>query len=133
MRRSILTLPLVVSLGCNPVGAAADLSGQWVVKQERDFRGNPGVPYECAFTQEGDELTVKCGTDPKAGNYKGHVRGRTMTWNIAKDFFDGVTDDRIVITYTADVDESGTRASGMWTLTSSILNEKGNFVAHRKQ
>jgi hypothetical protein len=132
MRSLVLACFSLVSVGCNAVNAAPEVSGQWIVKQERDFRGNPGVPYECTFKQQRGELTVKCGTDPKAGEFKGQVRGRTMTWKLAKDIFDGVATDRIVATYSADLEESGTRANGIWTLTSSILNERGSFVAHRK-
>jgi len=37
-----------------------DLSGRWVISQDRDFRGNRATPGECTFTQRREALTVRC-------------------------------------------------------------------------
>jgi hypothetical protein len=134
MPRYMLTLPLFVSLGCYSIAAPSDVSGQWIIKQERDFRGNDVAPYECTFKQSGRGLTVKCGKDPKTIEYKGYVRDRSMTWRFETDWSDeDGTKDRIAISYTADIDESGTTAKGIWRLTSSVLDERGKFEAHKEQ
>lgn len=45
-------------------------------KQDRDFRGNPGVPVECTFKQQRDEFTVTCGAS--GGAMKGRLSGRNV-------------------------------------------------------
>ena len=75
MKYSILAVLAIA--GCTSITAADDISGQWTVKMERDPRGNPGRPVDCSFKQQGTELTVKC---TAAGEMKGTVRGRKVTW-----------------------------------------------------
>ena len=43
-----------------------------------------------------------------------------------------MVEDRLVLTYTAEVNDSGTEASGTWRLRSSVLDKAGSFRATRK-
>ena len=132
MKHLLLSLLVLSSAGCTSVNATADVSGNWVVKQERDFYGNAGVPNECTFTQQRSQLTVKCGTANT--EMKGEVRGRTVTWGYEK-MYEGIppmTEDRLILTYRAESNETGTTLKGTWRLTSSVLEEKGHFEAQRK-
>ena len=40
--------------------------------------------------------------------------------------------DRLVLTYTGRLSESGSALNGTWRLTSSVLDEKGTFQANKK-
>ena len=74
-------------------------------------------------------LTVKCGTGTEM---KGTVRGRKVTWGFEKTGMPPMTEDRVVVTYTAEVSESGTELKGTWRLTSGVSDEKGNVEAKKK-
>jgi hypothetical protein len=124
--------PILVALvvASNTSITATDLSGQWTLRLDPDFRGNPGVPADCTFKQRGDDLTVKCGT---GGEMKGTVRGSKVTWGAEKTGIPPMTEDRLVLTFTADVNEAVTTLKGTWRLTSGVLDKKGDFEARRKR
>jgi hypothetical protein len=95
-----------------------------------DFRGNQGPPVECSFKQQGTDLTVKCGT---GGEMKGKVSGRRVTWGFEKAANPPATDDRMVVTHTAEVNETGTELKGTWRLTSGLIDRKGNVEAKKRR
>ena len=127
MKGLLLSLLVISSPSCVSVKAGSDVSGEWIITQERDFRGNAGVPVECALTQERTRLTVRCG-----GEMTGEVRDRIMTWGFEKTGIPPMIEDRLILTYHAELDEAGTAMRGVWRLTSSVLNEQGHFEAVRK-
>jgi hypothetical protein len=96
---------------------------------QRDFRGNPGVPVDCAFRQRRAELAVKCGT---GAEMKGTVRGRDATWGFEKTGIPPLREDRMVVTFTGTLRAQGTGLGGTWHMTSSVLHEGGKFEAVRK-
>ena len=83
--------------------AAPNVSGRWILKMEPDFRGNPGIPVECIFKQREAALTVKCGT---GGEMKGEVRERELIWGFEKTGILPMLEDRVVVTYRAEVKDS---------------------------
>ena len=115
---------VVVLAGTIWLRADADLSGRWVVKQDRDYRGHPGVAVECSFTQKGTRLTVRCGS---GSEMLGEVRGRKVTWGFEKT----IEKDRVVLSYAAESNTAATSLEGTWTLKSSVLDERGTFEATR--
>jgi hypothetical protein len=108
---------------------AADLSGQWTLRMGPDFRGNPGPPVDCSFKQERAVVTVKCGTGIEM---KGTVKGRKLTWGFEKTGTPPMLEDRVIVVYNADVNDSGTELKGTWRLTSGVLDKKGDFEARKK-
>ncbi len=129
MKRFVLGLLVAGSTSVT----AADLSGQWTFKMDRDFRGNPGVPVECTFKHERTQLVVKCETGNGTGELKGEVRGRKVTWGFERTGIPPMLEDRLVLTYSGEMNQSATMVKGTWRLTSSVLNEKGTFEATRRQ
>jgi hypothetical protein len=132
MKLLLLGWIVISSASCASVTAITDLSGKWLIKQDRDLRGNPGVAVECTFTQERATLTVRCGDAGNSAGMKGEIRDRIVTWGLEKTGIAPVTDDRLTLVYRAEIDEAGTKMNGVWRLTSSVLNEKGNFEAVRQ-
>jgi hypothetical protein len=122
---------LISSLACTSITAAADVSGQWVLKQDRDFRGNAAMPVDCTLTQQGSELTFKF--NQGRAEFKGQVRGRKVSWRYEMTGISPMTEDRLVLTYSGELNASGTKIDGTWRLISSVFDEKGNFVAERHQ
>ena len=112
---------------------AADLAGQWTLNMDRDFRGNPAVPVECTFERQRTDLTVKCGTANGIGEMKGEVRGRKVKWGLEMTGIPPVLEDRLVLTYSGELNDSETTVKGTWRLTSSVLDEKGTFEATKKR
>lgn len=130
LKRLALILLFTLPSGCTPITASTDVSGLWVLKQEKDFRGNPSPPVECTFKQQGGALTVKCGN----GNVlKGKVRGRNVTWGFEKTGIPPMIEDRLVLVYTAELNESATALKGAWHLFSEVVDEKGPFEAQKRQ
>ena len=131
MKGLLLSALVISSASCAFVNAGTDVSGEWIITQERDFRGDPGVPVECTFAQDRAQLTVRCGAAQKSNEMKGEIRGSTVTWGIEKTGIPPMTEDRLSLMYRAEIDEAGTHLKGVWRLTSSVLNEKGNFEGVR--
>ena len=66
----LLLLLALLATGSSSTTAARDISGVWLIKQDRSFDGKPHGGVECTFKQLGVELSVTCG-----GEMKGNVRG----------------------------------------------------------
>lgn len=127
MNRALFCLVVISFAGCTSVGATpTDVSGQWILQMERDFRDNPGPPVECTFKQRRNQLAVKCGTGVEMN---GEISGRKLSWG----FEIAVDDDRVTVSYIGELNTSGTSLTGTWQLRSSTLDKTGSFNAHRKQ
>jgi hypothetical protein len=126
VKHFLLSLLFISSASCTSIDAAEDVSGPWILQMERDFRDNPGPPVECTFKQRRSQLTVKCGTGVEM---KGEVSGHKLTWGIETT----VDGDRLVLTYSGDLNTSGTKVKGIWRIKSSTLDKKGNFGGHKRQ
>jgi hypothetical protein len=130
MKGFVPGLLVVLFAGCTSITAADDLSGQWIFKLERDPRGNPGVPVECTITQRRTELTLQCGSGE---SIRGEVRGRNVTWRREKTGIPPMVEDRLVVTYTGELNDSGTKIKGVFRAVSSVLDFKTDFEAHKKK
>jgi len=128
MKRFVLSVLVAVSAGCYGTAAVEDVSGRWALKQDRDFWGNAGTAVECTFKQNGTDLTVQCGGGTEMN---GQWRRGRLSWGGVKTGAHPMPQDRIVLTYTAELSERGRTMTGTWKLTSSVLNEKGTFEAHK--
>ena len=42
-------------------------------------------------------------------------------------------EDRLILSYSGELNVSGTTVKGMWRLTSSVLDGKGTFEASKKR
>jgi hypothetical protein len=126
MKRSLLGVLVFVSFGCYQTARSepVDVSGRWLVQQDRDFRGSAAVPTQCTFTQKQTELSVTCGSGTEM---KGGWRDATVSWGVEKT----VSDDRIVVLYSGELGDAGRSIKGTWKLTSSVLDEKGTFEARK--
>jgi hypothetical protein len=124
----------VAIAGTVSLPADTDMSGKWLVKQDRDFRGNPAVAVECTFRQKGTLLSVRCGPNAMKGSneMKGEVHGRKITWGLEKTGIPPMLEDRLVLRYAAESNKSANALKGTWTLKSSVLDERGTFEATRK-
>ena len=126
-----LLLALLLAAACTSRAAApADLSGQWTLTMDPDFKGGRTV-VECDLKQQGDEFTIKCGATGQ--EMKGKVSGSKVTWGFTGSGAHPMPQDRIVLTYSADANDAGAVLTGTWRLTSSVVNEKGRFEATRKR
>lgn len=128
MKRALPGVLVVVSFGCYQTARSepVDVSGRWLVQQDRDFRGNAGVPTQCTFTQKRTELSVTCGSGTEM---KGGWRDAIVSWGVEST----VSDDRVVMFYSGELDDAGRTIKGTWKLTSSVLDEKGTFEARKIQ
>ena len=63
---------------------------------------------------------------------KGKVSGSKARWGFTGPGAHPMPQDPLVVTYDANVNDSGASLKGTWRLTSSVVNEKGNFEAIRK-
>ena len=130
MKRFALSLLVAVSAGCHATAATEDVSGRWVVKQDRDFHGNPGISVECTFKQDRTDLTVQCGNGTEM---RGQLRGHKLSWGGERTGAHPMPQDRIVLIYRGEIGEGGRTMKGTWSLTSSVLDEKGTFEAHKSE
>jgi hypothetical protein len=120
----------IVLLSASPSNQQ-NISGRWVVTQDRDFRGNRGRPADCAFTQRRQALTVRCSA---AGQMTGQVNGTHVTWSIDMTDIPPVVKDHVILTYSGALNGAGDTIEGSWTLRSrqSEIDERGTFQARRK-
>jgi hypothetical protein len=124
MRTLLLALALVFGQESTP----ADLSGWWMVTMDPDLRGNP-ASSDCRFQQTKDSLTVKCHNGAvSASELTGTASGSKVTWRTApmeKAPYLGVT-------WTGDVDRSGSTMRGTWRFVMKDETRTGKFTATRR-
>ncbi len=84
---------------------AADMSGTWTLKYEKDFSGNP-ASHECTLQQQGEKLTGTCDGEMK---FTGRVKDGKVT-------FEHTTgrNNEIVVHYTGVVNQEGSFMKGVW-------------------
>lgn len=121
MTAHFLTLPiLVLSWVAFP---GTDLTWTWTLELNPNFSGNQQT-VDCAFKQNGKELTINC--ERATVTIRGEVDGRTVT-------FEHKTGERDEFTasYRAERDEKGTYITGTWHL-SAPENRDGKFEARKR-
>jgi hypothetical protein len=112
------------------MAATQDLSGQWSFTVERDpALGISGAAVECAMRQRRSELTLKC--EKRSDEIRGELRGRTVLFRLEKTGIPPMVKDVVVATHTGELNESGTRITGVLTIVSSVLDVKLKFVAEK--
>ena len=87
---------------------AADFSGQWTLRLDPDFSGNPATK-QCTFQQQGDKLAVTCD-----GNVKitGQIKDRRVTLEHTTG-----RNNEIVVRYTANANQEASFMKGAWQYT----------------
>ena len=90
---------------------AADMSGNWTLRYEKDFSGNPAT-HECTIQQQGEKLTVTC--DDGKAKLTGQVKDRRVTLEHTT----GQKND-IVVRYTGVVNQEGSFLKGAWQYTDA--------------
>jgi hypothetical protein len=132
MKHLMLGLLLVLSAGCISMAAAEDVSGQWLFKLERDpTMRNDGAPVECTVRQRRAELTLRCGSSRE--EIPGELLDRKVVFRYEKPWkgIPPMTEDRLVVTYAGELNESGTNITGVFTVVSSVLDLKIKFKADK--
>ena len=123
----LVSLVLLSTTSMNERG----VSGQWVVSQDRDFRGNRGKPTECTFQQQHDALAVRC---TAAGAMTGEVHGTQVTWGADRTDIPPIVKDHLFLKYSGELNGSRDTIKGKWSLKSQVsgIDERGTFEAKRK-
>jgi len=85
---------------------AADLSGTWTMKFEKDLSGYP-ASHECTLQQQGEKLTAMC--DEGKAKLTGQVKDNKVTLETTT----GKNND-IVVHYTAVANKEATFMKGVW-------------------
>jgi hypothetical protein len=110
----LVGLALVVAM------AASDVTGTWEVDATFDDARMAGGGFDCAFKQNGDQLTGAC-SDGQAP-LTGEVKGQTVTWRISAGNPPNTT------AFTGTVDEAGRSMKGRFARE----DKGGTFVATRQ-
>ena len=88
--------------------AAADITGNWEVEATFDDSSIPGGGFDCAFKQQGEQLTGSCSGG--TASVTGEVKGQNVSWRLqGAGNSDGPT-------FTGTVDEAGTSMKGRFTV-----------------
>ena len=115
---SKLNVALFAGLALVVLGAAADVTGTWAVDASFDDSSVPGGEFDCAFKQEGEQLTGNC----SGRALTGEVNGQNVRWQLQVDNPPQTT------TYSGMVNEPGTRINGTFTLAG----KGGHFTASKQ-
>jgi hypothetical protein len=116
---SKLNVALFAGLALVVLGAAADVTGTWAVDASFDDSSVPGGEFDCAFKQEGEQLTGNC----SGRALTGEVNGQNVSWRLQVDTPPQTT------TYSGTLDEAGTNIKGTFTLGG----KNGHFNASKQQ
>src|SRR5437016_11341008 len=93
-------LALFTGLTIVVLAAALDLTGKWTLEANFDDSSTPGGGFDCAFKQDGAQLTGTCADG--AVQVTGELKGHDVSWKMKA----GGTQE--TITYTGTVDDAGT-------------------------
>jgi hypothetical protein len=87
---------------------AADMTGNWTLRYDPDFSGNPST-HECKIQQEGEKLTFACDSSAK---FSGAIKNNRVT-------FEHTTgkDKNIVVRYTGAINAERSFMKGAWQYT----------------
>ena len=103
-----LSVTLFTALLFAVLVAAADITGNWEVEATFDDTSVPGGGFDCAFTQQGEQLTGSCSGG--TASVTGEVKGQNVSWRLqGAGNSDGPT-------FTGTVDEAGTSMKGRFTV-----------------
>jgi hypothetical protein len=112
-------LALVTGLAFVVLGAAADIAGTWAVDASFEDSSLGGGEFECAFKQEGEQLTGNC----SGRALTGEVKGQIIRWQLQ------VGNPPQTTTYSGTVDDAGTNIKGTFTLAG----KGGRFTASKQR
>jgi hypothetical protein len=85
---------------------AADMTGTWTLKYEKDFSGHPAT-NECTVQQQGEKLTASC------DNGKAKLTGQIKDNKVTLETTTGKNND-IVVHYTGVVNQERSFMKGAW-------------------
>jgi hypothetical protein len=103
---------------------AADISGAWTLRYDKDFSGHPAT-HECTFQQQGEKLTATC---DGGGKFAGSVKDG----KVALEAKTGKNNE-IVVRYTAVVNQEASFMKGVWQYVDpSDKTEKSGRFAFEK-
>ena len=88
---------------------AADMSGNWTLRYQQDFSGNPST-HECTIQQQGEKLTLTC--DDGKAKLTGEVKDRRVTLEVTTG-----RNNEIVVHYKGVVNPEGSFMKGVWQYT----------------
>ncbi len=94
-------LPLAFAFGL----AAANLTGTWTLKYEKDFSGHPGS-HACTVQQHGEQLSGTCGGEVK-------LTGRVKNGKVTFEHQTG-RNHEITVHYSAVLNKDGSAMKGTW-------------------
>lgn len=106
-----LCLALFTGLTAVVLTATLDLTGNWEVEANFDDSSLSGGGFDCAFTQDGEQLTGTCSGG--SAQLTGELKGQNVSWKMK------------TVTYTGTVNETGTSMRGRFT----IDGKGGSFTA----
>jgi hypothetical protein len=101
--------------------AAADITGNWEVEATFEDSSVAGGGFDCAFKQEGEQLTGKCSGG--TASVTGEVKGQNVSWRVQ-----GAANSD-ALTFTGTVDDAGTGMKGRFT----IAGKGGQFTAVKQK
>jgi hypothetical protein len=111
-----LAVALFPALAFVVLVAAADITGTWEVEATFDDSSVAGGEFDCAFKQQGEQLTGSCSGG--TASVTGEVKGQNVSWRLQ-------TANRDALTFTGTVDEAGTGIKGRFT----VAGKGGQFTA----
>jgi hypothetical protein len=115
-----LRVTVLVGLAIAGLMAAADLSGNWEVDAVFDDGNTPGGSFDCAFTQEGEQLKGTCSGGTAA--VTGEVKGQSITWRLAEG------EATATPTFIGTLNDAGNGMKGRFT----IADRRGAFTAEKQ-
>ena len=95
--------------------ASLDLTGKWEVEASFDDSSLSGGGFDCAFKQDGEQLTGTCSNG--SAQLTGELKGQNVSWKMKG------------VTYTGTVNETGTNIKGRFT----IAGKGGGFTALKSE
>jgi hypothetical protein len=119
----IASMALGILAACAGEGAT-DLSGEWTLTMDPDFRGQRAVTT-CMLKQHGNTLTVRCG----AGSVmNGSVKDQKVEWG----FSPPAGEQYPAARWFGELDREATSLTGTWRLTLAGGDTEGKFSATRR-
>src|SRR2546430_6376139 len=106
-----LCLALFTGLTAVVLTATLDLTGNWEVEADFDDSSLSGGGFDCAFRQDGQQLTGTCSGG--SAQLTGELKGQNVSWKIQ------------AVTYTGTANETWTSMRGRFT----IDGKGGSFTA----
>jgi len=112
-----LEMALFTALAFVVLVAAADITGNWEVEATFDDSSAAGGGFDCAFKQQGEQLTGNCSGG--TASVTGEVKGQNVSWRFQR----AANSDALL--FTGIVDDAGTGIKGRFT----IAGKGGQFSA----